>query len=138
MAVGEEPRPQAQALNALDEHPQAFRHDRTTPARPARLWSALTVHGLAERSTILGQAVAFFVFKLRERQRPTRSAIGNCTSSGMCILVVVAAVEAAAAAAAAAAVAAAAGPKAAGLTGTPSAFSRGRFACAVASGVANI
>jgi hypothetical protein len=64
------------------------------PVRPARLRSVLTVHGLAERSTILGQAVAFFVFKLREQQRSTRSAIGgsrsdswsssggNCTSSG--------------------------------------------------------
>jgi hypothetical protein len=82
MAVGEEPRPQAQVFNALDEHLHAFRHGRTTPARPARLWSALTVHGLAtaERSAILGQAVAFFVFKLRERQRPTRSAIGGSRS----------------------------------------------------------
>jgi hypothetical protein len=34
---------------------------------PARLWSVLTVHGLAERSTILGPAVALFAFKLRER-----------------------------------------------------------------------
>jgi uncharacterized membrane protein YgcG len=72
----------------------AFRHGRTTPARPARIWSFLTVHELAERITILGQAVAFFVFKLREQQRSTRSAIGgsrsdswsssggNCTNSG--------------------------------------------------------
>ena len=60
LAVGEEPRPQARVFNALDKHPNAFRHGRTTPARPARPWSVLTVHGLAERSTILGQAVAFF------------------------------------------------------------------------------
>ena len=32
--------------------------------------------------TILGQAVAFFVFKLREQQRSTRSAIGGSRSDG--------------------------------------------------------
>jgi len=64
-------------FNALDKHPNAFRHGRTTPARPARPCSVLPVHGLAERSTILGQAVAFFVFKLREQQLFTRSAIGG-------------------------------------------------------------
>jgi hypothetical protein len=67
LAVGEEPRPQARVFNALDEHPHAFRHGRTTPARPARLRGVLTVNELAERSTILGPAVAFFVFKLREQ-----------------------------------------------------------------------
>ena len=67
LAVGEDPRPQARVFNAIDEHPHAFRHGRTTPALPARIWSALTVYGLAERSSILGPAVAFFVFKLSER-----------------------------------------------------------------------
>jgi hypothetical protein len=81
-------------FEALDERPHAFRHGRTTPARPARIWSVLTAHGLAEGITIPGKAVAFFVFKLREQQRPIRSAIGgsrsdswsssggNCISSG--------------------------------------------------------
>jgi hypothetical protein len=80
LAVGEEPRPQARVFNALGEHPLAFRQGRTTPARPARLWSVLAVHGLAKRGTIFGPAVSFFVFELREQQRPTRSAIGGSRS----------------------------------------------------------
>jgi hypothetical protein len=53
LAVGEEPRPQEGVFDPLGEHLSASRHGRTTPARPARLWSVLAVYG---------QAVAFFTF----------------------------------------------------------------------------
>jgi hypothetical protein len=56
LAVGEEPRPQARVFDVVDEHSYDVWHGRSTPARPARLWSVLTVHGLVERNTTLGQA----------------------------------------------------------------------------------
>ena len=82
----------------LDKHPNAFRHGRTTPARPARPWSVLTVHGLAERKNhprasrrlLRFQAPrAAAVHQERHRWQQERctsdswsSSGGNCTSSG--------------------------------------------------------
>jgi hypothetical protein len=81
LAVGKEPCPQVRVFDALNENPHAFRHGRTTSARHARLWGVLTLHGLVERSTALGQATAFFTCKLRERLRTTTSAIGGSRST---------------------------------------------------------